>query len=99
MDSDSNKDERELISRRTLYLLRKQKIQKEIEAARRLIKRDIDTIEIADKFIHSTFELMKDGISKRNITLTEVEILNKIRENISINEKLKLKRKRYKNFG
>ena len=99
MDSDSTEYENELISRRNLYLLRKQKVQKEIEAARRLIKNKVDILEIADTFIHNVFELMKDGISIRNADLSEEEIHQKIRNNLSFKEKLKSMRKRHNNLG
>ena len=99
MDSDSKKNENEYYSRDTLYLLRIQKIQKEIEAAKRLIKRNFDNLEIADKFIHNSFELIKDGISLRNEDLTEEEIHNIIKKNIAFTIKLKSNRKRYKTIG
>lgn len=99
MDSDSTEYENELISRRNLYLLRKQKVQKEIEAAQRLIKNKVDILEIADTFIHNVFELMKDGISIRNADLSEEEIHQKIRNNLSFKEKLKSMRKRHNNLG
>ncbi len=99
MDLKFNKYDKEVISKTNLYILRKQKVQKEIEAARRLIKKNIDPLEIADKFLHSTFELMKDGISTRFPELTEEEIRQKIRETLSFTEKLKSIRKRYNNIG
>jgi len=99
MDSDSKKNENEYYSRDTLYILRIQKIQKEIESAKRLIKKNVDILEIADKFIHNSFELIKDGISLRNKDLTEEEINSIIRKNISFTMKLKSNRKRYKIFG
>ena len=99
MDSNSPKYENELISKRNLYLLRKQKVQKEIEAARRLIKNKVDILEIADKFIHNVFELMKDGMSIRNAELSEEEIHQKIKKNLFFKEKLKSMRKRYNNPG
>ena len=99
MDSDSTNNEKELFSKKQLFLLRKQKVQKEIEAARRLIEKNVDILEIADKFIHSTFELMRDGISNRNVDLTEEEIQQQIRNNISFKEKLKANRKRQNHLG
>jgi len=99
MDSDSTNNENDIFSRKYLFLLRKQKIQKEIEAARRLIKNNADILEIADKFIHNTFELMKDGISNRNPDLTEVEIHQQIKDNILFKEKLKTIRKKYIHNG
>lgn len=99
MDSESTNKEKELISRNHLFLLRKQKVQKEIEAARRLIEKNVDILEIADKFIHSTFELMRDGISNRNVDLTEEEIQQQIRNNISFKEKIKAIKKRHNHLG
>ena len=99
MDSDSTNNEKEIFSKKQLFLLRKQKVQKEIEAARRLIEKNVDILEIADKFIHSTFELMRDGISNRNVDLTEEEIHQRIRNNISFKEKLKAIKKRYNHLG
>ena len=99
MDSDSKKNENEYYSRDTLYILRIQKIQKEIESAKRLIKKNVDILEIADRFIHNSFELVKDGISLRNKDLTEEEIKSIIRKNISITMKLKSNRKRNKIIG
>lgn len=99
MDSDSTNNENDIFSRKYLFLLRKQKIQKEIEAARRLIKNNADILEIADKFIHNTFELMKDGIFNRNPDLTEVEIHQQIKDNILFKEKLKTIRKKYIHNG
>ncbi|MHA1105033.1 MAG: hypothetical protein ACTSPN_04835 [Promethearchaeota archaeon] len=89
MDSDSANNEKELISRDDLFLLRKQKVQKEIEAARRLIEKNVDILEIADKFIHSIFELMREGISSRSLDLTEEEIQQQIGKNISFKKNLK----------
>ena len=95
MDSESITNDKELISRNNLFLLRKQKVQKEIEAARRLIEKNVDILKVADKFIHSTFELMRDGIFNRNVDLTEEEIQQQIRNNVSFKEKLKEIKKRY----
>jgi len=99
MDSDSTNNEKEVISKKQLFLLRKQKVQKEIEAARRLIEKNVDILEIADKFIHSTFELMRDGISSRNVDQTEEEIQQRIRNNISFKEKLKAIKMRHNHLG
>jgi len=99
MDSDSTNKEKGIISRNELFQLRKQKVKKEIEAARRLIEKNVDILEIADNFIHSIFELMRDGISNRNADLTEEEIQQRIRNNISFKKKLKVIKKRYNHLG
>ncbi|MFW9989911.1 MAG: hypothetical protein ACFFC3_14785 [Candidatus Odinarchaeota archaeon] len=99
MNSDSNRNKEIKISKSRLKMLRMQKIQKEIEAAKRLINKNVDILEIANKFIHSTFELVKDGISNRNIDLTEDEIQQQIRNNILFKEKIKLLKKEYNQIG
>ncbi|MHA1670160.1 MAG: hypothetical protein ACTSV5_06220 [Promethearchaeota archaeon] len=99
MDSDSTNSKKDLISKNNLFLLRKQKVQKEIEAAKRLIEKNVDILEIADKFIHNTFELMREGISNRNVDLTEEEIQQQIRKNLSFKEKIKASKKRHRHLG
>ena len=99
MDSDSSNNDKEIFSKDNLYVLRKQKIQKEVEAARKLIEENVDILEIADKFIHSTFKLMSDGIKNKNVNLTEKEIQQQIRRNISFKDKIKAIRKRDNNHG
>jgi hypothetical protein len=99
MDSDFTNNEKELFSKDNLFLLRKQKIQKEIEAARRLIEKKVDILEIADNFIHNTFKLMSDGILNRDDKLTEEDIKQRIKNNISFKDKLKAIKKRDNHHG
>jgi len=94
MGSNFTNEGTNIISRSNLYILRKKKIKDEIEAAIRLLKRKIEPLEVADKFIHETFELMKDGISNRYPELTEKEIEQKIIDTLSFKEKIKSFRKR-----
>jgi hypothetical protein len=81
------------ISKDDLFLIRKEKIQNEINSAKRILKRDVEPLKIADKFIHDTFELLKDGISERNPNLSETQIREKILELISFNKTIKLRKK------
>ena len=99
MDSDPSNNDKEIFSKDNLYMLRKQKIQKEVEAARKLIEKNVDILEIADKFIHNTFKLMSDGILDKNVNLTEEEIQQQIKNNISFKDKIKAIRKRDNNHG
>ncbi len=99
MDSNFTNKETEIISRSNLHKLRKKKIKDEIEAAIRLLKRDIEPLEIADKFMYNNFKLMKDGISNRYPELTEKEIELKIIETLSFTEKIKSLRKKVRNNG
>lgn len=93
MDSDFSNYDKEIFSKDNLFVLKKQKIQKEIEAARKLIEKNVDILEIADKFIHNIFKLMSDGILNKNGNLTEEEIQQQIRNVISFKEKIKAIRK------
>ena len=99
MDSDSSNNDKEIFSKDNLFMLRKQKILKEIEAARKLIEQNVDILEIADEFIHSIFKLMSDGIKNKNANLTEEEIQQQIRTNISFKDKITAIRKRDNNHG
>lgn len=99
MDTDPSNNDKEIFSKDNLFILRKQKIQKEIEAARKLIEKNVDILEIADKFFHSTFKLMSDGILNKNVNLTEEEIQQKIRNTISFKDKIKTNRKKDNHHG
>lgn len=99
MDSDSTNNEKDIFSKDNLFLQRKQKIQKEIEAARRLIEKKVDILEIADNFIHSTFKLMGDGILNRYDNQSEEDIKQRIRNNIFFKDKPKAIKKRDSHYG
>ncbi len=99
MDSDSYNNDKEIFSSDNLFLLRKQKIQKEIEAARRLIEKNVDILKIGDNFIHSTFKLMGDGILNRYDNQSEEDIKQRIRNNIFFKDKLKAIKKRDIHYG
>lgn len=86
-------ENKEEISSEELYLIRTQKIQKEINSAKRILKRDVDPLEIADRFIHDIFELLKDGIAKRNPNISENQIQKKILDLISLNKRIKSRKK------
>lgn len=88
-----------LITRDNLFIIRKRKIQDEIQAAIRILKKEVEPLEIADKFIHDTFELMKEGISHKFPELSEKELLQKVRDTLSLTRKIKTLRKRGKSLG
>ncbi|MHA1492021.1 MAG: hypothetical protein ACTSRI_20515 [Promethearchaeota archaeon] len=92
-------EETELITRNNLFIIRKKKIQDEIQAAIRILKKEVEPLEIADKFIHDTFELMKEGISHEFPELSEEELLQKVRDTLSLTRKIKALRKRGKSLG
>ena len=92
-------EDTEVISRSNLFILRKKKIQDEIEASIRLLNKNIEPLEVGDKFIHNMFELMKDGISNRYPGLSEEEVNQKIRDTLSLTRKIKAHRKRGRNIG
>jgi hypothetical protein len=90
------KEGSKIISRKKLYKIRKKKIQDEITAAKRILKRDIEPLEIADKFLHESFKLMKEGLSNQYPELSEQELNQKIRQILSLEEKIKKHKNRVK---
>lgn len=91
--------EEDKLSKEKLYEIRKSKIKSEIAAAVRLLNQNIEPLEVADKFIHDSLEIMKEGISLRNPKLTQEEIKAKIQKIFSFSEKIKSNQKRGKNLG
>jgi len=86
--------ELEMLSRDSLYLIRKEKLLKEIESARRLLEQGIEPLTVADKFIRDTFRIVEQGILEKNPELTKEEIKQKVLENIAYANKIKSRRKR-----
>jgi len=86
------KEDPEIISKKELYKRRKKKIQDEITAATRLLKQDVEPLEIADKFLHEIFKIIKEGLSNQYPELSEEELSLKIREILSFREKIKKNR-------
>ncbi|MFO8018585.1 MAG: hypothetical protein R6U96_08115 [Promethearchaeia archaeon] len=82
-----------------LYVLRKKKIKDEIRAARRIIKKRVEPLKIADKFIHDSFELMKDRIVKNNPEIKDERLRERVHEILDITRKIKSKRKRGRKIG
>lgn len=96
MDLEASKKDSNYISRKELYLIRKEKLLKEIQSAKRLMEKDVEPLRIADEFIHGMFKLMEDGITRRNPNLSKKEIDKKIREILTFTEKIKKNRIRGK---
>ena len=71
----------------------------EIEAATRILNKKIDPLEVADKFFHNIFELLREGISNRYPALEKKEIEQKIRNSMNFTEKIKSLRKRRNGLG
>ena len=92
-------DRTELITRNDLYLLRKNKLKAEIQAAIRIIDKDVEPLEIADEFISSSFTLMMEGVSNKYPELSGREIFQKTRELLSLPKKMKIHQKRGNNLG
>ncbi len=93
------KEDSEIISKKELYKIRIKKIKNEISAANKLLKQNIEPLEIADKFLHESFKIMKEGLSNRYPKLSEQEINQKIRNILSLQEKIKIYQKKVKNSG
>lgn len=97
MDLKSKEKPLNYITRNELYSIRKEKLQREIYAAKRLLQKKIEPIEIADTFIHNMIKIMEDGISSRNPNnMTREDKYQKIIESFNIAEKLKKQRTRGK---
>ncbi|TFG25458.1 MAG: hypothetical protein EU529_01085 [Promethearchaeota archaeon] len=92
-------EETELLQRNDLLFIRKKKLQDEIQSAIRIIKKKIEPLEIADKFITDTFEIMKDGISRNYPELSESNIHQKVRDLLSLARKIQILQKRGKDLG
>lgn len=97
MDLKSKEKELNHIARNELYLIRKEKLRKEIDAAKRLLEKKVEPIEIADNFIHNMIKIIEDGISSRHPDLKPEEIYQKTVENFIIAEKIKKQKTRGKN--
>jgi len=72
-----------------LTIIRKRKVQDEIRTAIRIHQKKIEPLEIADKFMHNIFELIKDGISNNFPELSEADLIRKIRDTLSLNLKIR----------
>ncbi|MHA1729316.1 MAG: hypothetical protein ACTSWY_11370 [Promethearchaeota archaeon] len=83
-----------VLNRDELYSIRKEKLRKEIEAARRILNQKIKPLQIADELIHDSFELLRDGILNQFPGLKEKELHQKIKKNLLLRTKFKLKKKR-----
>ncbi|MFX0072758.1 MAG: hypothetical protein ACFFAO_16870 [Candidatus Hermodarchaeota archaeon] len=82
------------MSREELLRIRKEKLRKEIESAKRILKSGIEPLRIADQFIDDTFKLIENGIISRNPNADLEEIQNLVRQNLVLKDKIKLLRKK-----
>jgi len=90
-------DESEIMSREALFEKRKGKIKAQIAAATKILKQDVEPLEVADRFIHELFQLMKEGVSQRHPNFSEEQINQRIRNLLSLSKKIIIGRKRGKN--
>jgi hypothetical protein len=77
------------MSREELFKARKDKIEKQIAAAVRILEKGVEPLEIADSFIHESYQILKEGVSQRYPNLSEEDTHQKIREILSLTDKLK----------
>ena len=94
MDSKTIKSKLTSISQKSLLLIRKEKLQKNIETALRLLNTKKEPLEIADLFIHNTFNLLEDGILNRFPLMNIEEVKDKVKASLIISTKLKKAKKR-----
>ena len=89
----------DIISKEELYKIRKKKILDEIQAAKRILDKNVEPIEVADKFMHNSFKLLRDGILNRDSELTEEEIKKKVIEIFDFRRRLKTFKKQGEHTG
>jgi hypothetical protein len=94
MDPEILEDDSPSLSREALLEIRKAKIRKEIESARRLLASGNEPLQVADGFIHETFRIMEDGFRKRNPSLGQKGLNQKVDAVLDFRVKLKSRRKR-----
>ncbi|MBD3198139.1 MAG: hypothetical protein GF317_24025 [Candidatus Lokiarchaeota archaeon] len=92
-------DGEDLFSEEKLYKIRKNKIKNQINAAIRLLNQNIEPLEVADRFIHQSYELVKEGILHRFPHYSEEQIKEKIRDISLYSEKIKSNRKKRDGIG
>jgi hypothetical protein len=80
------------ISRDELFLIRKEKLKREIESAKRILEKKIEPIEIADNFFHNIIKIAEDKLLQNNPHLSQKEIFHKIKETFDFADKLKRKK-------
>ena len=97
MGQEISEKNSKFISREKLAEIIKEKLKKEIESARRLLKSGIEPLKVADGFIHDIFKMMEEGFYRRNPNLSIEEINLKIDDNIRFIERLKRNKKRRRN--
>ncbi len=90
-------DESEIMSREALFEKRKDKIKTQIAAAIKILKQDVEPLEVADRFIHESFQLMKEGVSQRHSNFSEEQVNQRVWNLLSLSKKIKISRKRRKN--
>ena len=84
-------------SKEELTEIRKEKLRTEIESATRILQSGIEPLEVADSFFHETFQILEDGVHKRNPGLSDEEVTQKIEASLNFIQKLKSKRPRRRN--
>ena len=85
------------LSRDELTEIRMEKLRKEIISAKRLLQSGVEPLKVADGFFHDTFQILEDGVHKRNPGLSDEEVTQKIEDSLNFIKKLKNKRPRRRN--
>lgn len=85
------------LSRKNLEEIRREKLRKEIESAKRVLQSGVEPLKVADEFIHDIFKIMEEGFYRRYPNLSEGQISQKIEDTMSFAERLRGKRQRRRN--
>jgi len=72
-----------------LFEIRKEKINKEIKAVKKILDSKVEPLKEADRFFHSMFLLLKEGILSENPNFDLESVNNIIRKNMHIINKIK----------
>ncbi len=77
------------ISKYNLFLIRKEKLKKEIISSKKIMQKQEDPLEIADDLIHNSFKLIEESTKKRYPNFSDQDIHLKIKSNINLFSRIK----------
>ena len=89
MDFEYSESDLKFLSREELLFIRKEKLKREIESAKRILESGIEPLKIADQFIHDTFKLIEEGIKRRNPDVNSEGVKKKVKDNLALIDKIK----------
>lgn len=76
----------------SLLQIRRDKIRKEIETARRIREREIHPLDVLDSMISGMIDMMRIGILKGNPNATEEQILKEMKDKVKVTQMIDMKK-------